>query len=359
MVESSIVTAIPRTEPKPPVGVIESLTTGFETIASHIGLALFPALLDLFLWLGPRLSISPLTQSLIKYVQDSGSPTDEGMTQFIEAAITLLKLAGERTNVFNFLSTSPLGVPSLIDLNIFDSNPVGQPLVLGIDNALIFFTLALGLIIIGLLLGTIYFVLIGAQFTDDGLTPISFIKNVILNWARVTALGLVAVIFILTLSFIIVFFVSVLQLMLFGLSSVVPGASEAGLFIAALSQALLGMLILWVLLFLVFSVHGMVLKNRGVVSSMWDSIRLVQWNLLSVVGLFLLIYVINIGLRYLFSLPSPQSWLMLAGIGGHAFISTGLVAATFAYYKDRYRWWTEMREWLLTQRRAGGVKRGA
>lgn len=358
MVESSIVTATPRTEPKPPVGVIESLTTGFETIASHIGLALFPALLDLFLWLGPRLSISPLTQSLIAFVNTLTAP-DENTAQGLQAMVEFLKTTGERTNVFAFLSTAPLGVPSLIDLNIFDSNPVGQPLVLGVDNALIFFTLALGLAIVGLLLGTVYFVLIGAQFAEDGLTPVSFIKNVIVNWARVTALALVAIIFIVTVSFIVIFFVSVVQLLLVALSSLAPGMSEVGLFIAALSQTLLAMLILWVLLFLVFSVHGMVLKNRGVFGSIWDSIRLVQWNLLSVVGLFLLIYVISIGLRYLFSLPSPQSWLMLAGIAGHAFISTGLVAATFAYYKDRYRWWMEMREWLLTQKRAGGLKRGA
>jgi len=357
MVESIIVTAAPRTEPKPPVGVIESLTTGFETIASHIGLALFPAILDLFLWLGPRLSISPLTQSLIAFIDTLKVP-DDNSAQSVQAMVGLLKVVGERTNVFNFLSTSPLGVPRLVDLNIFDSNPVGQPLVLGIDNALIFFTLALGLVIIGLLLGTVYFVLIGAQFTDENLTPMTFIKNAVLNWARVTALGLVAVIFILTLAFVFVFFVSVVQLFVFAVGSVAPGVSDIGLFVAAISQALLGMLVLWVLLFLVFSVHGMVLKNRGVISSMWDSIRLVQWNLLSVVGLFLLIYIINLGLRYLFSLPSPQSWLMLAGIAGHAFVSTGLVAATFAYYKDRYRWWTEMREWLMTQRRAG-IKRGA
>ena len=69
MVESSLVTlptraASSRAEPTPPVGVIESLTTGFETVASHLGLLLFPALLDLFLWLGPRLSIDNLIQRL-------------------------------------------------------------------------------------------------------------------------------------------------------------------------------------------------------------------------------------------------------------------------------------------------------
>jgi hypothetical protein len=48
------------------------------------------------------------------------------------------------------------------------------------------------------------------------------------------------------------------------------------------------------------------------------------------------------------NLPAPDSWVTLAGIGGHAFVSTGLVTATFVFYKDRYRWWVEMRQWLPT-----------
>jgi hypothetical protein len=313
---------------------------------------LFPVFLDVFLWLGPRLSISPLTQSLIEFVQTLRSP-DDSTAQSIQAMVEVLKLIGERTNVFSFLSTSPLGVPSMMDVEILANNPVGQPLVLGIDNGLVFITIAIALMFAGLLFGTTYFVSIGAQFDERKLTFVELLKRVMVIWARVTTLAILAVIVIAVLVFVFVFFVTVVQVLALVMSSVAPVVSGAGLIVAAISQALLSILVLWMVLFLIFTIHGMVLKNRGVLSSIWDSIRLVQWNLLSVVGLLILIYVINLGMRYLWSLPSPDSWLTLAGIAGHAFISTGLIAATFVFYKDRYRWWTEMREWMLTQRGRG------
>src|SRR5215211_467087 len=42
----------------PPPGVIGSLKAGFDVVAGHVFLILIPLLLDLFLWLGPRLSVS-------------------------------------------------------------------------------------------------------------------------------------------------------------------------------------------------------------------------------------------------------------------------------------------------------------
>src|SRR5262245_29762331 len=44
------------TLPAPPVGIIESLTSGFETVASRLYLVLIPIAFDLLLWLGPRIS---------------------------------------------------------------------------------------------------------------------------------------------------------------------------------------------------------------------------------------------------------------------------------------------------------------
>ena len=44
----------------PPPGVIGSLRTGFEVVSSHVLLILMPLSLDLFLWLGPRVSVNKL-----------------------------------------------------------------------------------------------------------------------------------------------------------------------------------------------------------------------------------------------------------------------------------------------------------
>jgi hypothetical protein len=43
-------------------------------------------------------------------------------------------------------------------------------------------------------------------------------------------------------------------------------------------------------------------------------------------------------------------------VAGHALISTALIAATFVFYQDRYRWWMEVRRGLAA--RAEADKRG-
>jgi len=350
MVESHSVTVASRTEPKPPVGVIKSLTTGFETTASHIGLALFPLLLDLFLWFGPHLSIFPLAEGLIKFISEQPAP-DEANAQLLQLMVERLKVEAAQ-NIFNRLSTTPLGIPVLMGDEPLGGNPAGYPLVWPIDSGLGLLTLALGLSIVGLLLGTVYFVLIGALF-DDGerLTWGGIAKQVLVNWARLTTLSVIVSVFGIGVGLILFLCLGVLLVGLFVLTQFIPFSLDVGLILVAVSEVIAGSLLLWLILLLAFSMHGMVLKNRGVLGSMWDSVRLVQWNLLPVMSLFTLIYLINAGLSYLFNLPAPDSWLRLAGIGGHAFVSTGLVAATFVFYKDRYRWWTEMRQWLMAQKR--------
>jgi len=40
--------------------------------------------------------------------------------------------------------------------------------------------------------------------------------------------------------------------------------------------------------------------------------------------------------------PSETSWLLLVGILGHAFVTTGLLASSFVYYRDALQWMREM-----------------
>src|SRR5262245_48005904 len=55
-----------RTSPTPPVGVIESLSQGFETVAGHAALLILPLLLDLLLWAGPRVTFAPAINSFMR-----------------------------------------------------------------------------------------------------------------------------------------------------------------------------------------------------------------------------------------------------------------------------------------------------
>jgi len=49
----------------PPPHLFASLMAGFDSIANHIMVILPPVLLDLFLWLGPHLSLKQFVQPVI------------------------------------------------------------------------------------------------------------------------------------------------------------------------------------------------------------------------------------------------------------------------------------------------------
>ena len=95
MVESFIVMLQTNSEIKPPVGVIESLTGGFETTASRLPAVFFPLAFDLFLWLGPRLSINPLIQQLIALV-NSAPAQDAASDQNRRAIVEMWRIMGRR-----------------------------------------------------------------------------------------------------------------------------------------------------------------------------------------------------------------------------------------------------------------------
>jgi hypothetical protein len=64
----------------PPPGVFGSLKAGFDIVSSRVVLILIPLGLDLFLWLGPRLSVyrllSPFVKNLPAQVLQNMSETD-------------------------------------------------------------------------------------------------------------------------------------------------------------------------------------------------------------------------------------------------------------------------------------------
>jgi hypothetical protein len=50
------------------------------------------------------------------------------------------------------------------------------------------------------------------------------------------------------------------------------------------------------------------------------------------------VFILSQGLDLLWQVPPDTSWMSLVGIAGHAFITTGLLAASFVYYRDGIRW---------------------
>jgi len=114
------------------------------------------------------------------------------------------------------------------------------------------------------------------------------------------------------------------------------------------------LLLVWLIIPVFFSVHGIFILQLDAFRSILGSLRMVRFTLPNT-GLFLLMFVIiNTGMNFLWNTPSDNSWWMLVGIAGHAFVSTALLAASFIYYRDINAWLTAVLDQL--QKRTTSVK---
>ncbi len=312
--------------PAKPIGVVASLSGGLDVVIQGWRVILIPLCLDLFLWFGPHLSIRPVTEKALAEL----APLLEG-----NPVVDLIRQAANELNYFSTLSVAPLGVPSLMAVKLPQENPLGKPAVYLVGDELQWMVLFVGLLLGGLLAGGVYLGLI-AQQVRDGAFSLSRLSGIVPRYwlsilALIAALVLVGAVLGLPILLVVLF--------LSGLS----------VWIATLVVWVAFMLFLWLVFHLIFTVHGILLNYQPLHMAVWNSLRLVAFNSFSVMGLVAMFVALSAGLNYLWSLPGDDSWMLLVGIVGHAVISSGLLAATFVFYQDRYRYWQEVRAYFARE----------
>jgi hypothetical protein len=338
----------PSQLPKPPLGVLSALRAGFTAVNNRLELALFPLLLDLFLWLGPKLSLKPLAESTSQALgQASASMTAAlqqqleysaatQMAQFFDQWRLMVNAVGDAVNMFATLRTAPLGVPALIT-TMPDSLPAGIPQpVWMVSDPLLALALAVSLSLAGFFLGAVYFNCIAQQIRAQRVDLGLLLKQVWGDWVR---LVLFAVLIPLAASLVLV------PLLVVGvLVALVSPPLGAFLMLGGAVTV-----IMWGVLYLGFTLPGIILLRRGLFGAMWDSARVVRWSVPGTIALYTVLYLISAALNLVWNLVSPNSWVTLAALAGHALVATALVAACFVFYQDRLRWWQEMRSALAAQ----------
>lgn len=308
-----------------PLGVIDCLAAGFETLGRNLWLVALPVLLDLFLWLGPRLKITPLLQAVVAFLVAQPVPDPETARQVAQAA-ELLELLGEQFNLLSLLGALPLlDVPSLLAHHAPGAVlPLGEPRELLITSALALMAWVAVLVPTGLALGFLYLnslagrVLVmrplEAEQAVEASSGMGKAVRVLLFVAGLLMIGMV---------------VGLLWMLLVGTATAI--AQSLGFLAWAFGVGLMG----YVALHLLFVVHGILLGGQGLLRAIWDSILLIHTQFPSVLGLVVLVVLIYEGLGYVWSLPSGDTWLLLVGILGNGCIVTGLTAATFVFYQER------------------------
>lgn len=312
--------------PTPPVGVIESISRGFETVAGHLALLLLPLLLDLFLWVGPRVSFHQYYEDVwLPYVQATDPNASEAWPEEVAESSYFPVIAPSLLSVLNFMS-APEAAALPFEF---------QPPVWTLNNIFALFGINLLGLGLGVIFTAVYLGVIGARMGGS-----SGVGDMLLRMPlNVIQLGILSIVVPILLMILMAPFMLVAGGLLFANSAVL-----------ASSVIIIGMVVcLWFGLFGVFTIHGMFVHQRNVLGALWDSIRVVQWNMSSTLFLMIIVSVIYWGAVIIWVMAGLNSWLMLLAFAGHAFVQTALIAATFIYYKDRYRYWREMRDALLAE----------
>jgi hypothetical protein len=298
----------------PPPGVIGSLRSGFDAIAAHIGIILLPLALDLFLWLGPHVGITNLVQPFLK--EFASMPNTAGVK--VEDVRAFL----ESFNVLGILRTFPIGIPSLMSGIMPTQTPWGAPKVLELASVPQLLILSLLLTFAGWCLGALYF-----RWVAMAATPGLKLEEQARAGRAIVQTILYALIWTVA-SWVILIPVSILLSILFMINTVLG----QGVLL------LLGFLSMWLVVPLFFSPHGIFVRKHNAMVSITSGFHMTRFTLPTSSLFVLTVFLLGVGLNTLWSRPAADTWMVLVGILGHAFVTSALLASSFVYYHNMSAW---------------------
>lgn len=321
--------------PVPP-NMIASLRAGFDAIANQIGVILIPVIIDLLLWMGPHIQIKTLLTSYIDTIASSPSFSSLQSGDVITTVVDALRSVASQFNLLSFLRTIPVGIPSLMAAQQPMEIPSGSPVFIDIKNPIVIISLILGLLILGLIAGSIYYILVAKVSLRIKVDLSDLLKEWM--WASLQVITLAAAMVLLFI------FISVPS------SCLISVITLLGLPLGQFTFFLYVGVLLWLAFPLLFSAHGIFVNHTNALVSVKRSMVLTRMTLPTTSFFFLSILALSEGLNILWRVPPENSWLTLLGVAGHAFITSALLAASFVYYRDADHWSQETLKLLKSKK---------
>jgi len=316
--------------------VIEALSAGLDAVLRHPWLLLIPLLLDLFLWVGPRLHAPALYQAFEPALRQMATQMTTSEARF--AAQELGKAIEQFFTQFNllaWLSVTLIGVPIVngsLDATlklVTGSAPLVWP-VNNFENYLLVFVLAT---VIGLFISALYWTLLGDYVRGATFQTTHWLKRSFEVWKKLLILALIIVGLAIMAIFPLAIAMLTLSVFSAGLASVVP--------LLALGVAA------WIALVCIFTPHGLVVHHMPVGRAINISSMIVRANFTPVASLVVVAIAISIGMGLIWDALAADSWLRLVAIAGNAVIATGLIVASLLFYQNRVAILFESHHWPL------------
>lgn len=311
-----------------PPTLIGAFRKGFDAIANHIVVILFPIALDTFLWLGPHLKVSRLVERVLTAWNEFYSSGAFSNEEALKVGQQVWSALGERLNLFIFLRSYPVGVFSLMASVQPVDTPLSEPLVLQVSSFRSVILAWIACSLIGIFAASIYFALIAQVAVEGAINWGASIKAWMRNSLNVLLLT--------------VFWFSLIAMVALPCSCLIS-LLTFGNFAAAQFGILVMMgVLLWLLFPLVFSPHGIFVHRDDLWKALKRSITLTRFTFPNTLFFLFVVFAIGEGMDIIWRFPKETSWLMLVGIAGHGFITSALLATTFVYYREATLWVNEM-----------------
>lgn len=311
-----------------PTGVIETLSAGYAAVNRQPWVLVLPVLLNVFLWLGPHVSYSPLLGPVVTDAtqwtrqiaigQRRISASDPSVVSVLNESGQWLIARSDDTNGLNALTWGPIGLPTLDGL---PSTSEEVAFVNGWGDGIALLGASIGL---SLLLGGWFYGGLAGASSGRGGSPLAVSRR--LPRALLDVLGLVGVL----LAAALLFAVPILLVIDFSLYVSPPVALMGALLLAA------GVIFAGVHLF--FSIPAIFVSEAGPMLAIQQSITVVRKHLLPSLALILLTLLILAGMSQVWQLLANQlqtPFGVILGILGNAYIASGLIAAGMVFYAQR------------------------
>jgi len=321
---------------RPVLGVIEALSAGLDAVLRHPWLLLIPALLDMFLWVGPRMQAPALYRSFEPTLRQMTTAMTSSEARF--AAQELSKAVEQfftQYNLFAWLSAGLIGVPVVnggIDatLNLVTGSLPSLWQVDSLDGYLLAFVL---FTIVGLFISALFWTMLGDYVRGEPWQAARWLRRSFELWKKLLLLMIVVA----GLALISIFSLSMVMFTL--------GALSAGL--ASLVPLLAAAVAAWIILVCLFTPHGLVLYHMTLSRAVSTSSMIVRANFVPTLSLAVIAMAISIGMGLIWEGLAADSWLRLIAVAGNAIIGTGLIVASLLFYQNRVAILFESHRWPL------------
>ena len=175
-----------REIPSPP-RLIPTLVSGFDAIANHTLVILFPIIFDLVIWFSPHLRLKRIITRLIESMVLLTPSDSQELAEMIEIGKDAWFQIADQINLIVAIRSYPVGIPSLMVSSLPNETPLGYPLMIDVSTFELALIIVISLVLLGLLGGTLYYQAVSQivfRVNDEEQPGISFFefKDGLIHW---------------------------------------------------------------------------------------------------------------------------------------------------------------------------------